>query len=187
MDRHHRHGRHREDAFLQPGREGPGREREHGRHRHGRQGGRLFDGGDLRLVLLALLAEHPGNGYELMKAIEERVGNGYSPSPGVIYPTLTLLEELGYTTVEEADGTRKVYAVTETGRAHLAENQDTVAAVFARMDEAAGQRDAPPLVRAMENLKTALRLRLSRGTLGPAEIDAIAAVLDTAAIAVERA
>ena len=72
----------------------------------GGRGGRVFGHGGLRLVLLQLIADKPRHGYELIKAIEERLNGSYSPSPGVVYPTLTLLEELGYVTVSTADGAR---------------------------------------------------------------------------------
>src|SRR5579872_6788926 len=89
----HSHDRHRchamRDAYR-AGRFGP----EHRRHWGGGREGRVFDHGDLRLVIMALLEEKPRHGYEIIKALEERVGEGYSPSPGVIYPTLTLLEEV---------------------------------------------------------------------------------------------
>jgi DNA-binding PadR family transcriptional regulator len=172
-----RHGRHRGHghAFF---REGPG----------GR--GRVFDQGELRFVLLALIAEAPRHGYEIIKAIEDRLGGSYSPSPGVIYPTLTLLNELGFATVSESGGGRKLYTITDEGRAHLAENQTVVDAVFARMERAsastAGGR-SPQVIRAIENMKMALRLRLSRGPLGEAEAQAIADALDTAARAIDKA
>jgi DNA-binding PadR family transcriptional regulator len=165
-----------------------GRRHEHGRHRrHG--GGRIFDYGELRLVLLGLIRERPSHGYELMKAIEERAGGGYSPSPGVVYPTLTQLEDLGYATIEAGDGGRKRYAVTEAGRAFLDGQAGAVAAAFARLDESASDRAgdrAPQIVRAMENLKLALRLRMDRGKLTAADLDAVAAVLDAAASGVEK-
>ncbi len=168
--------------------EGPGR---HGRH-HGRHGGRgrVFEQGQLRLVLLALITQAPRHGYELIKAIEDRLGGGYSPSPGVIYPTLTLISELGYATVSETEGGRKLYTITEEGRAHLAENQAMVDAIFARLDResasASGSR-SPQVLRAVENMKMALRLRLSRGPLTDAEAQAIADALDAATRAIERA
>jgi DNA-binding PadR family transcriptional regulator len=176
----------------------------HGRHRGGHRGGpghpmfgeggggrgRVFDQGELRFVLLALIAEAPSHGYEIIKAIEDRLGGSYSPSPGVIYPTLTLLNELGYATVSESGGGRKLYTITEEGRAHLAENKPLVDAVFARMARAsastAGGR-SPQVVRAIENMKMALRLRLSRGPLGETEAQAIADALDDAARAIEKA
>src|SRR5262245_51985023 len=77
--------------------------------RRGGRGGRVFDQGDLRWVVLRLVAEQPRHGYELIKEIEERLGGGYSPSPGVIYPTLTLLEELGFLSAAASEGARKLY------------------------------------------------------------------------------
>ncbi len=149
----------------------------------------MFDYGELRLVLLALIAERPSHGYELMKAVEERAGGGYSPSPGVIYPTLTQLEDLGHAVIEAGDGGRKLYTITEAGRTWLAAQAGAVASAFARLDETkagrAGDR-SPQIMRAMENLKTALRLRLDRGTLSGDDLDAIAAVLDAAASGIEK-
>lgn len=157
----------------------------------GRSGlGRFFAHGDLRLVILHLIAEKPRHGYEIIKAIEQRVAGAYSPSPGVIYPTLTLLEELGYVTVGSAgEGVRKLHEITAQGRAFLDANRPTLEALLARMDEAGrlhGDAPAPQVIRAMENLKLALRLRLARGPLSPEEADAVAAALDGAASSVER-
>jgi DNA-binding PadR family transcriptional regulator len=160
----------------------------HGRHGAGR-GDRLFDHGELRFVLLQLIADKPRHGYEIIKAIEELAGGTYSPSPGVIYPTLTMLEELGYAALTEQAG-KKLYALTEDGAAFLRENQRTVDAVVARMAEAAearGDGPAPQVVRAVENLRLALRMRLSRGPLTEEQIRAVAAALDGAATAVEQA
>jgi len=167
--------------------------RRHG-HRHGgpfegRGRGRFFEQGQLRLVLLALIAEAPRHGYEIIKAIEERLGGGYSPSPGVIYPTLTLISELGYATVSETEGGRKLYTITDEGRAYLAENQAMVDAILARMDRASARSGggSPQVMRAIENMKTALRLRMARGPLTDAQADAIAEALDAAARSIEKA
>ena len=97
-------------------------ERGGGRHRHGRRPGRIFDHGELRLVVLALISERPRHGYEIIKEIEDRVAGTYSPSPGVIYPTLTMLEELGHATVAESDG-KKLYAITAGGNDYLVVNK----------------------------------------------------------------
>ena len=95
------------------------------RGRGGRSGlGRFFAHGDLRLVILNLIAEKPRHGYEIIKAIEEQVAGAYSPSPGVIYPALTLLEELGYVTVSTApEGGKKLHEITPQGRAFLEANR----------------------------------------------------------------
>src|SRR4051812_29513641 len=91
-----------------------------GGHHHqgggrGRRLGRVLDHGDLRYVLLHLVAEKPRHGYELIKAIEEKFGGMYSPSPGVVYPTLTHLDELGYLRTEAGGGTMKLYSITDEG------------------------------------------------------------------------
>jgi DNA-binding PadR family transcriptional regulator len=163
-----------------------------GRHRHGggREGGRgrrVFEHGDLRLVIMALLAEQPSHGYDIIKALEERVGGGYSPSPGVIYPNLTLLEEAGHATVSEAQGGRRLYTLSAEGIAHLAANRAAAEAILARIDAAAPLRGGPPpqVVRALENLETSVRLRLKGRTVGDGEIRAIADAIDAAARTVE--
>jgi DNA-binding PadR family transcriptional regulator len=169
-----------------------------GRGRH-RRGGwsdptdlemrRFFAHGDLRLVILRLIAEKPRHGYEIIKEIEERVAGAYSPSPGVIYPTLTLLEELGYVAVSPGEGARKLHQITDAGQAFLTANHQAVEALFVRMEaasEARGGGPAPQILRAMENLKLALRLRLSRGPLSEDQVTAVAEVLDAAAVSVER-
>lgn len=148
----------------------------------------MFDHGELRLVVLALIAEGPRHGYEIIKAIEERLAGSYSPSPGVIYPTLTLLQELGHATVEENEG-KKRYSITAEGQRYLADNKVVVDAALARMREVSarlGGGPAPQIIRAMENLKMAMRLRMHRGPLSESEVQSIAAALDAAAIAVER-
>jgi DNA-binding PadR family transcriptional regulator len=165
----------------------------HGGHHRRRGGGqrlgRVFDHGDLRFVILRLIAEAPRHGYEIIKEIEEKLGGAYSPSPGVVYPTLMLLEELGYANVTAGDGTKKLYAITPEGAAHLAANKETVDAIFGRIAEvgsAQGNGPAPQIVRAMENLTLALRLRLARGPLTEPQKQALAAALDAAAVAIER-
>jgi DNA-binding PadR family transcriptional regulator len=163
-----------------------------GPHRgFGRHGGpgRFFGHGDLRLVVLHLIGEQPRYGYEIIKAIEERVGGAYSPSPGTIYPTLTMLQDIGHVTVSDGEGAKKLHTITEEGRAYLDAHRPTLDALLARMDETGrrhGGGSAPQVVRAMENLRMALRMRLSRGALDEGQINAVAAAIDAAATAVER-
>ncbi len=157
--------------------------------RSGRSGlRRFFAHGDLRLVILHLIAEKPRHGYEIIKAIEERVAGAYSPSPGVIYPSLTLLEELGYVTVSAAEGGKKLHEITAQGQALLEANRPVLDALLVRMDEAGREQGspAPRIFRAMENLKRVLRLRLARGPLSEEQADAVAAALDAAAAGVEQ-
>ncbi len=159
--RHPHHGRHDDH---------------HGRHRFGnpfggrggnpferggRGEGRGFGHGGLRLVLLKLISEKPSHGYELIKAIEERFKGGYSPSPGVIYPTLNWLEDEGFITIQPGDDGRKQASITETGLAFLAEKTEEVDALFERMNQGPeGEHgDYSQLFRAMGNLKMALKMR----------------------------
>jgi DNA-binding PadR family transcriptional regulator len=94
---------------------------------------RIFDRGDLKYVILDLLAERPRHGYDIIRALEDRFNGLYSPSPGTVYPTLQLLEDQGYVTSSQQDG-KKVYTVTEAGRAFLAEQAATIEAIRARME-----------------------------------------------------
>lgn len=138
--------------------------------------------------MLALIAERPRHGYEIIKEIEDRLAGTYTPSPGVIYPTLTMLEELGQATVTESNG-KKLYTITEAGTAYLETNKAAVDNALQRMQSVnsahSGGR-APEIMRARENLKLALRLREARGPLTEQQIRDIAAALDAAAIAIER-
>jgi len=95
---------------------------------------RVFERGDLKYVILDLLKERPSHGYEIMRALEERCGGFYSPSPGAVYPTLDLLADLEYVTVTEQDG-KKIYAITDTGRQFLAERQTVIDDIHARLRE----------------------------------------------------
>ena len=95
--------------------------------------GRVFDQGDLRYVILALIAEKPRHGYELIRPpIEDKLGGAYSPSPGVVYPTLTLLEELGHAPRERRRRRQELYEITPEGTAFLEANRPTVDAIFGR-------------------------------------------------------
>ena len=95
--------------------------------------GRRLASGDLQLVLLALLADRPSHGYELIKALEERSGGFYSPSPGMIYPALTWLEEVGYASVT-AEGAKKLYSITDAGREYLRDNREAAEAMLAQLE-----------------------------------------------------
>jgi DNA-binding PadR family transcriptional regulator len=117
--------------------------------------GRKLGSAELQLVLLALLAEQPAHGYELIRILEERSGGFYTPSPGMVYPALTYLEEIGHAAVTQ-DGNRKLYAITDAGRAHLVAHRDQADAILTvlariggRMDQVreafAGLEDADPL------------------------------------------
>lgn len=135
-----------------------------------------------------MIAEEPRHGYELIKSIEERMGGSYSPSPGVMYPTLSWLEDMGYVAVENAEGNRKRYRITPEGKAFLAANRATLDDLATRVgsDEPSGPRGIPaPVIRGMENVKLALRLRMRSGPITEEAAQRIAAALDAAAREVE--
>lgn len=158
----------------------------------GARGGRarrMFDGGELRLVLLRLIADQPRHGYELIKAIEELTGGGYAPSPGVVYPTLTMLDEMGLIEEQASDGAKKRFAATGEGRQHLQDNAEQVAALLARLTSLGEQRqrgDGAPIRRAMGNLRHAVQDRMARGDFTPDTLHDIAALIDEVAQKVER-
>jgi DNA-binding PadR family transcriptional regulator len=94
--------------------------------------GRKLGSADLQLILLALLAERASHGYELIKSLEERSHGYYVPSPGMIYPALVYLEEIGHASVQ-AQGARKLYSITEDGLAHLERHRATVDALLEQL------------------------------------------------------
>jgi DNA-binding PadR family transcriptional regulator len=158
-----------------------------GRGRRGRK--RMFESGELRLVLLKLIADEPRHGYDLIRAIEDITGGEYAPSPGVIYPTLTLLQDMGLIEEAKAKGPRKPFEVTEEGRQHLVEKADEVEALFERLEEFAPRERAsggPPIGRAVGNLMNALRHRIGRDGIDEDLLHEIATILDEAAQRIER-
>ena len=161
-----------------------GRDGEHGGRRR-----RVFDSGELQLVLLKLIADQPRHGYELIRAIEELTGGAYVPSPGVIYPTLTLLQDMGRIEEATAEGPRKPFAVTAEGSAELEAKKQEVDALFARLAQLASMRertDGGPVRRAMGNLRTVLLDRLGRDGVQSETMHEVAAILDEAARKIER-
>jgi len=195
----HRHGRgsgrHRHDPGRREmesddfsERHGEGRRRRNGR-RFGVRGGRPFNYGEFRLLALAMISEEPRHGYELMKAVEERMGGSYVPSPGVTYPTLAWLEDMGYASAADDQAGRKRYRITTEGEAFLTANRAAVEELLSRIGKAGAARlgGVPaPILRGMENLKLALRLRMSGEPFDQSTVDSIATALDAAALAVER-
>jgi DNA-binding PadR family transcriptional regulator len=179
-------------------------ERHHGRHggfggfghdrdfggpggRGGRE--RHFDNGELRFVILKLIADKPSYGYEIIKEIEERLSGAYAPSPGVVYPTLTMLEEEGYATVSSAEGSKKLYAATERGLEYLEENKVILKAIFGRMEKAGkvfGRGRSPQIMRAIMNLRYALKIRTERGNLSAEQIRKVAEAIDAAARVIDE-
>jgi len=167
-------------------------------HREGRGGGggpgggrrrRLFDQAELQTLLLSMLAEQPRHGYDLIKEIETLSGGVYAPSPGVVYPALTYMEEQGVIAAVEAEGSRKAYTATEEGQRQLSDQGEAVTALRARLTALADARektDPAPVRRAMHSMKTALFDRLSQDGASRETVLAIAEIIDEAARKIER-
>ncbi len=172
----HGHGRGRGDGEVFGGR------------RDGRGRSRVFGPGELRLVLLYLVSEQPRHGYDLIKSIEDLTGGNYAPSPGVVYPTLSLMTDEGVTEEQAASGNRKAFAATEAGTKELAEKADEVSALIDRLKalSEAEPQSAPPIGRAIANLMSALRGRAMAGDFDKENVHQVAEILDEAARKIER-
>lgn len=162
-----------------------------GRGGHGRRGGRrrVFESGELRLVLLKLIADQPRHGYDLIRAIEEMTGGSYAPSPGIVYPTLTMLQDMGQIEETKAEGSRKIFAVTPEGEAELADKAEEVEGLLARLADMgpdANRTGGAPIKRAVGNLLAALWHRVAQDGVDEAKLHDIAAILDEAAQKIER-
>jgi DNA-binding PadR family transcriptional regulator len=162
---------------------------EHERFGDHRRGHRIFYHGDIRCVILSILSQKPSYGYQLIKAIEERLSGAYSPSPGLVYPTLTMLEELGYVSAKSSDDGKKLYTATTQGRTFLAMNKPLLGRIMGRMAHAASlhrRAESPQLVRAIQNLKFTLKLKTETKALTDEQIRAIAEALDEASRKIEQ-
>jgi DNA-binding PadR family transcriptional regulator len=147
---------------------------------------RPFEGNDLRFVVLQLISNGPSHGYEIMKTIQDRLGGIYAPSPGVIYPLLTMLKNMDHATVMQA-GTRKLYVPTKEGAKSLADNKAMVEAIFVRMDQIRSMQignNYLQIERAVENFKLALRMKAH--PLTTEQIYLITDIIDAAAKQIER-
>jgi DNA-binding PadR family transcriptional regulator len=150
----------------------------------------MFSSEELQLVLLKLIADEPRHGYALIKAVEEITHGDYAPSPGVVYTSLELLEDMGLIERHASEGAKKQFAATDEGRAHLEARQDEVAALFERLEatgEGRRQSIKPELRRAVGNLMTALRNRAAHGGWNDELLNEVVDILDDAARRIERA
>ncbi|WP_336973352.1 PadR family transcriptional regulator [Sphingobium aromaticiconvertens] len=202
---HHHHGamRHCREA-MRHGMEdgfGHGRGGRHGRGEGGLFGGggfgggrgggrrRLFSGDELKLVLLTLIAAEPRHGYDLIREIEGLSGGGYVPSPGVVYPTLTLMADMGLIAEQPGEGSRKLFAITDSGAAYLTEQveqKDEAMARLAMLAKRAERTDGASIRRALHNLSIAIQQRLEKeGADAETKFD-IASLIDEAASKIER-
>jgi DNA-binding PadR family transcriptional regulator len=155
----------------------------------GRGRRRVLDSGELRLVLLKLIADQSRHGYDLIRAVEEMTHGEYAPSPGVVYPSLTMLQDMGLIDEVKAEGSRKAFEITADGKDHLAEKEEEIDALFERLkDLGSDQRKAggAPIKRSIANLLSALWHRATREDADEGTLHKIAAILDEAAQKVER-
>lgn len=150
--------------------------------------GRMFDAGEMKLVILRLLADQPSYGYQLIKTMEQRLAGGYTPSAGVIYPTLTMLEEEGLATTSTENG-KKVYSLTPEGSEFLEANKERVGELFERLEETGRGFErgrSPELMKAFMNLKGAVVARVWRENVKPEQITKITEVINAAAKAIDE-
>jgi DNA-binding PadR family transcriptional regulator len=159
-----------------------------GRRGGGRRSRRMFESGELRLVLLKLIADEPRHGYDLIRAIEEMTDGEYAPSPGVVYPTLTLLQDMGLIEEAAGEGPRKPFQVTGDGRALLEEKAEEVEGLFDRLKDLAPRHShgGATIGRATQNLMAAIRNRVSRHGWDEELTHEITMILDEAAQRIER-
>lgn len=151
--------------------------------------GRMFGAGELRLALLALIAEEERHGYELIKAIEDLTGGSYAPSPGAVYPTLQLLADEGKITEAKSKDAKKPFKVTKAGKDELEERASEVERLMVRLGkhgERAEKVKSPDLFRAMGNLANVLKNRASAGKLDKQVMDEIVDIIDEVAKRIER-
>jgi DNA-binding PadR family transcriptional regulator len=157
------------------------------RGRGGRR--RVFDAGELRLVLLKLIEDQPRHGYDLIRAVEEMTHGSYAPSPGVVYPTLTMLQDMGLIEEAKGEGSRKAFQITDEGRAHLEEKAEEIAALFERIEDLGSDHrkaGGAPIRRSVGNLLSALWHKVTSDEAGDETLHQIAEILDEAARKIER-
>ncbi|WP_115717809.1 PadR family transcriptional regulator [Gallaecimonas mangrovi] len=145
---------------------------------------RLFSADDIRILILSQLKEGPAHGYELIRAIGDLAGGEQSPSPGMVYPTLNLLEDMGHVAVVSQEGNRKAFGITDEGLHFLTANADLIEKARAKLSRAQDRRRArrvPELRLAMENFKNALFLRLGQGEPDAATVEKLVTILNDAA------
>lgn len=162
---------------------------EHTERGHGGRRGRLFESGKMKLLVLHLIAQQPKHGYEIIKEISDLVGGGYTPSAGTIYPTLSWLEDMCFVQAEMTEGDRKQYHITQVGKLHLQTQNDQVTHLLERLETRREIHENDQLLdihRAMENLKTALRLKLKNNDFDTEQVRKIAEKIDQAAVEIGR-
>lgn len=152
--------------------------------------GKLYDGDELRLLVLSLLADAPQHGYQIIRAFAEQSGGAYQPSPGVLYPLLVMLSEMELVVeVDTAGGKRRLFAISDLGRAEIEGKGEQIEALFARLKALAAQAertDGAPVRRAVHNLRAAIMERLGREGAGEDLPFEVARIIDEATQKIER-
>lgn len=182
-----RGGDHGRGLFGGRGRHGDGDD--HGRGQGGGRRGKRFSGDELRLMVLALIETEPMHGYQIIRAFAERSSEAYSPSPGVLYPLLTLLADMGLVTEAQGEGRSRSFALADPGRAEIEAGRAIADAAFARlaaMGEEGERANPAPIRRAVMNLRTAAIQRMSADGADNQTAFAIADIIDEAARRIER-
>jgi DNA-binding PadR family transcriptional regulator len=149
---------------------------------------KLFEQGDLKYVILRLLEEKPRHGYEIIKDLESRFGGSYAPSPGTVYPTLTMLEDLGYARVVPEEGGKKIYEITDEGRKYLAEHSSTVNDIFERISRFVGGFTDTPMMQLNEAFRELAKATYKTATSNMSDkekIDRIREVIQRAAAEID--
>ncbi|HDT2076221.1 MULTISPECIES: PadR family transcriptional regulator [Enterobacter] len=161
--------------------------------RHEHDGGgrrpRFFGHGDLRLVILDILTRNASHGYELIKEIENMTQGNYTPSPGVIYPTLDYLQDQAFILIKEEENGRKSITITVAGQQWLDENQEQLTHIQARIKARSvgfQLRKNPQMKRALDNFKAVLDLKVNQGELCDAQLKQIIGVIDRAALEISQ-
>ncbi|MES2075214.1 MAG: PadR family transcriptional regulator [Pseudomonadota bacterium] len=156
----------------------------HGRHHGGGgRGPKMFDAGAMRYIVLQLISEKPRHGYEIIKELEQRAGGSYTPSPGAIYPLLSMLLDMGHVSATP-DGNKKLHTITPEGAAFLAENRQFVDAIMARMNEPAGGHG--DVRGSMHALKAAVIQQVRENNPDEAKLAMIQAILRRATAEIEQ-
>ena len=149
-----------------------------------RGGARMFGQGDLKYVILRMLEEKPRHGYEIIKELEEKFGGAYSPSPGTVYPTLTMLEDLGHARATPEEGGRKIYEITDEGRAYLQQHKSTVDDIFDRVAQFSAGFFGGPMAEvhgAFKEVARATYASAMRATQDPERLRRVREILERAA------
>ena len=149
------------------------------------RGARMFDSGALRLVTLGFIAEEPRHGYDIIKGLKARFQGAYSPSPGAIYPMLRLLEEAGLVS-SQSYGPRRLFTITEAGKAYIEEQRAELERIKAQVEAAAAPIGESAIGEAIQALRATLFEKMRRGALTEDQARKLREVLQKARAEIEK-